>query len=43
MCIVSNDQDALVPLLDQGIGVGRVLHLIGLIRNGVRGLWGLGD
>jgi hypothetical protein len=40
---VSSDQDALAPLLDRGIGVGRVLHLIGLVRNGVRGLRGLGD
>jgi hypothetical protein len=43
MCVVNIDQDVLALLLDQGIGVGGVLHLIGLVRNEVRGLRGLGS
>jgi hypothetical protein len=42
-CAVSNDLDALAQLLDQGIVVGGVLRLIGLVRNGAMDLWGLGD
>jgi hypothetical protein len=34
MCAVSTDRDALVQLLDLGIGVVGVLRLIGLVRNG---------
>jgi hypothetical protein len=33
MCVVNNDQDALVQLLDRGIGVVGVLRLVGLVRN----------
>jgi hypothetical protein len=33
MCVVSIDRDALLQLLDRGIGVGGVLRLIGLFRN----------
>jgi hypothetical protein len=40
MYVVNNDQDALVQLLDRGIGVGGVLRLIGLFRNGGMDLQG---
>jgi hypothetical protein len=43
MCAVSTDQDALARLLDQGIGIGGVLRLVGLVWNGVRDLQGLDD
>jgi hypothetical protein len=33
MCVVNNDRDALVQLLDLGIGVVGVLRLVGLVRN----------
>jgi hypothetical protein len=33
MCVGSNDQDALLQLLDRGIGVVGVLRLVGLVRN----------
>jgi hypothetical protein len=33
MCAVNIDRDALVQLLDRGIGVVGVLRLVGLVRN----------
>jgi hypothetical protein len=33
MYVVNNDRDALVQLLDRGIGVVGVLRLVGLVRN----------
>jgi hypothetical protein len=33
MCVVNIDRDALVQLLDRGIGVVGVLRLVGLSRN----------
>jgi hypothetical protein len=33
MCVVNNDRDALVQLLDRGIVVVGVLRLVGLVRN----------
>jgi hypothetical protein len=41
MCAVSNDLDALAQILDRGIGIGIVLRLVGLFRNGVMDLQGL--
>jgi hypothetical protein len=40
MCVVNIDRDALVQLLDRGIGVVGVLRLVGLVRNEVMGLRG---
>jgi hypothetical protein len=40
MCVGSNDLDALLQLLDRGIGVVGVLRLVGLVRNGGMGLRG---
>jgi hypothetical protein len=36
MCVVSNDLDALLQLLDRGIDVVGVLRLVGLSLNGVK-------
>jgi hypothetical protein len=36
MCVVNNDLDALLQLLDRGIDVVVVLRLVGLVLNGVR-------
>jgi hypothetical protein len=40
MCVGSNDLDALLQLLDRGIGVVGVLRLVGLVQNGGMGLRG---